>query len=125
MTEDFELTPDQKAKVLQASGLGLKLKDAAGLARVDPDGLIALVKFDEELELDIREAQSIGMVAVIETMIGNATGAHYWIQRFISGFDYIIDKDKMGRIDADLWRDGAVITFDDVVSGTVYDESKV
>lgn len=122
----LSLSDEQKAKILNASRLHLRLKHAAHRARVDEDELQELYNRDKDFRFEVLEARAIGLEeASVSMKEGNASALNNWMQLFAEPLDYLPAKERAQRVDADLFNDGAIIKFVDVVTKTVYDESKL
>ena len=96
------------------------MKHASWFARLDEEEVQAHYNADIEFQKDVKQSIAIGIHSKASKLDANPTGISTWIQRFVGGFDYLRDQDKVNRADADLWRDGCIIEFIDEPTGTVY-----
>lgn len=114
---------DNRQDFLQAITDGLTDELVCDLFYIDREALTHRLTWDVELEADMKHARAKGILMVLREMLQTTTGQNYWLQRVPRQFDYMLDKDRASRVDADVFSDGAVIKFLDKVQSTIYDES--
>ena len=114
---------EKRNEILQAVSDGMTNELAADLVRVSADELKYRLTWDEEFAKDVRQARAEGIHYVLKQMLSSTTGQNYWIQRVPRTFEYMLDKDRAARVDADVFNDGAVIEFKDNVTSAIHDEN--
>lgn len=113
----------RREEFLQSISDGLTDELACDLFRIDHLELTHRLAWDAELEVDMKQARARGILMVLREMLQTTTGQNYWLQRVPRSFDYMLDKDRASRVDADVFNDGATIQFLDKVQSQIYDES--